>query len=105
MRKPAFTGTWFVRLLFGPNGPTANAFHNRLLIDLDVSPFKNGRPDQRCQSRNIEDVAKWEIISMSVRQYVGRGKLRKDWDTVRDKGEINEISLSRNLIVSLALGF
>ena len=102
--KRALTGTWLVRLLFRPNGPTANTFHNRLLIDLDVSPFENWRPYQRRQAGNIEDIAKWDITSMSVGQYVGRGKLWNDWNAVRNKGEINKISLISGLIVSLTVG-
>lgn len=90
--------------MFGPNGPTANAFHNRLLIGLDISPFEDGRPDQRRQPRYIEDITKWKIIGMSIGQDVGGGELRNDWDTVRDKGKINKISLSLDLIVSLAAG-
>ena len=41
---------------------------------------------------------------MSIGQDVGGGELRNDWDTVRDKGKINKISLSLDLIVSLAAG-
>lgn len=43
--KKAFTRIRVVNLLFWPNSPTAHAFHDRGFVDLDVAPFKNGRPD------------------------------------------------------------
>jgi len=91
--KHAFTGNGVVILLFGPNGPTTYTFHNTRLINFDISPFENGRLDQRHQSGHIEDLAKWEINGVSVNQDVGRGELWNDWNAVRDEREINEISL------------
>lgn len=91
--KPAFTGSGFVRLLRGPNGPAAHRFQNRGVINLDISPFKNGRLDQRGESGNVKDLAEWKVIGVSVDQDVGRGEFRHDWDAVRDERKINQVAL------------
>lgn len=88
-------------MLFRPNGPATNTFNGGLFIDLDVPPFENGRPDQRCQSGHIEDIAKWEIIGTSADQDVERSKLWNDWNAVRNERKINKIPLVSGLIVSL----
>ena len=98
--EPAFTGSGLVVLLFGPNSPTTHGFDNRGLVNLYVFPFKDGRADQRCQPGNIEDVAKWEIIGMSVDQDVGRGEFWNDRYAVRDERKIDEIALILDFIVS-----
>jgi len=90
---PAFTGSGVVILLLRPNSPAAHTFHNRRLINLDVPPFENGRPDQRRQSGYIEDIPEREIIDMPINQNVGRGEFRNDGDAIRNECKVNKISL------------
>ena len=90
--KPSFTGSGLVRLLCGPNSPAAHSFQNRwviIRINLDVPPFKNGRPDEGSEAGDVEDLAKREIIGMSVDQDVGRCELWHDRDAIGNKCKIN----------------
>jgi len=99
---PALAGGRLVVLLRRPNGPTAQALRNRLLISLDVSPFENGRPDERRKPGDIKDVAEREIAAVSINQNVGGSEFWNYWDAVGDQRQVNEITLMENLIVSFA---
>lgn len=102
--KPAFTGGWFVVLLCGPNSPTAHTFHNMRLINLDVPPFKDGRPDQRRQTGHIEDVAKREIIGLSVLKDMGRCEFWYNRYAICNKCKVDEVALILDAIVSIEVG-
>lgn len=65
-RVPAFTRSWLIVLLFRPNSPTADTFHDKRFVNLDVSPFENGGLDEGGQPGYIEDVAKRKITAMSI---------------------------------------